>query len=54
VNIELGGQGEHYGFDAFFGDPASDSKRTVWKDEFPSTQVTAELYFYAESGIVAK
>ena len=54
LNIELGGQGEHYGFESFFGDPATDSKRTVWKDAYPSTKLTPELYFYAESGIAAK
>jgi hypothetical protein len=54
VNVELGGQGEHYGFESFFGDPSTDSKRTVWKGVFPSVQLTPELYFYAENGIVGK
>jgi len=54
VNIELGGQGEHYGFESVFSDPATDSTRMVWKDVFPSTRPIPELFFYAESGIVKR
>jgi len=52
VNIELGGQGEHYGFESIFSDPKKDTKRMVWKDDMPSTQLLPELWFYAENGIV--
>jgi hypothetical protein len=54
LNIELGGQGCHYGFEAFFSDPKTDTKRTVWKDVYPSTEVAPGLWFYAENGLPQK
>lgn len=54
LNIELGGQGCHYGFEAFFSDPKTDTKRTVWKDVYPSIEVAPGLWFYAENGLPQK
>jgi hypothetical protein len=52
VNIELGGQGEHYGFCAFFDDIQNDPRRMDWTRQFPSTQLLPGFYYYAENGVV--
>ncbi len=53
VNIEMGGQGCHYGFDVFFADSSNDSLRVSWKDEFPSKKISPQLWYYAENGVIA-
>jgi hypothetical protein len=50
LNIELGGQWCHYGFETFFDDKP-DEKRTVWKSEYPSEELVPRLWFYAENGL---
>jgi hypothetical protein len=50
LNIELGGQWCHYGFETFFDDKP-DEKRTVWKSAYPSEELVPRLWFYAENGL---
>ena len=50
VEIELGGNGCHYGFETFF-DSKPDEKRTVWKDVYPSKELAPDLWYYAENGL---
>ncbi len=50
VNIELGGQWCHYGFETFF-DSKPDQKRMIWKNEFSSKELMPGLWFYAENGL---
>jgi hypothetical protein len=54
VEIELGGQWCHYGFEAIFADPTADRARVseLWKDVFPSKQLADGLWYYAENGVV--
>jgi hypothetical protein len=52
ITIEMGGPGCHYGFETYFADPASDKDRAKLKDAYPSKQLTAELWYYAENGVV--
>jgi hypothetical protein len=51
VNIELGGQGCHYGFEAFFDDKP-DENRMVWKNVYPSKELVVGLCYYAENGLL--
>jgi hypothetical protein len=50
LHIELGGQWCHYGFETFANNQP-DEKRMVWKNEYPSTELTPGLWFYAENGL---
>jgi hypothetical protein len=50
LDIELGGQSCHYGFETFFNDERGD-KRTIWKNDYPSKELVSGLWFYAENGL---
>ena len=52
VNVEMGGQWCHFGFDAFFPGQPPDPDRTVWKDAYPSKEVAPGLWYYAENGLI--
>lgn len=54
VEIEMGGQWCHYGFEVFFSDPGADAHRTVWRGVYPSRQLAPELWYYAENGIIER
>ncbi len=52
VNVEMGGQWCHFGFDAYFAGHPADRDRPVWKDAYPSREVVPELWYYGENGLV--
>ena len=52
VNVEMGGQWCHFGFDAYFPDKPVDPDRPLWKEVYPSKEVAPGVWYYAENGII--